>query len=81
MEQLWKDHSGLSKFLNHDIKSLHHNCYHDKTVHPDYLKDQWNSDQESISQESMDMAKKKMKHIYENFENTFGYIPEEWEHV
>ena len=81
MEQLWKDHSGLSKFLNYDIKTLHHNCYHNMSTKPEYLKDQWNSDKQNISQESMDMAKKKMKHIYENFESTFGYIPEEWEYV
>ena len=85
MEQLWKDHSGLSQFLNYDIKKLHYNVYtpdlgshHPKEPH--YLKDQWGSDIEDISQESLDMGKDKLGYVYENFEKTFGYIPEEWEY-
>ncbi len=84
MEKLWKDHSSLSKFLNYDIKKLHYNVYTpdlgpDHPNEPPHLKDQWKSDKEHITQESMDMGKDKLGYVYENFEKTFGYIPEEWE--
>ena len=85
MEDLWKDHSGLSQFLNYDIKTLHYNVYTPDlgSRHPNeplHLDDQWKSDKEDITQESIDMGKKKLGYVYENFEKTFGYIPSAWEY-
>ena len=84
MEEFWENPKGLSEFLDFPITKVHENVYWPErgsnAPKYDYLKDQW-SDEEDISQESLDMAKKKMSNIYHDFNECFGYIPDAWQSI
>ena len=81
MEEFWENPKGLSEFLDFPITKVHENVYWPErgsnAPKHDYLRDQW-SDEEDISQESIDLAKKRMDSIYQDFNDTFGYIPDSW---
>ena len=44
----------------------------------DYLRDQWESDIEDLTESDIKKSMNYMKHFYDNFENYFGYIPLSW---
>ncbi len=53
MEDIWKDPSDLSKFIDHPIPIMHENIYYPErgTSRPEIqgLRDQWGSDLQDLS--------------------------------
>tara|TARA_B100000579_G_scaffold78455_1_gene60921 strand:- start:44 stop:1138 length:1095 start_codon:yes stop_codon:yes gene_type:complete len=90
MEEFWNPKlreqqlERLSNFLDYPIDNIHRNCYYpDKgSDAPQYteLVDQWTSDKETITEETIEYAKKYMKKFYNQWELKFGNLPEEWIH-
>ena len=72
----------LSKYLNYKIEKIHENVYTpdmgSKAPHLKYLRDQWSSDVIDMDEDTYQYAMSHMKHIYDDYKNKFGYIPEEW---
>ena len=82
MEEFWEDPSQLSDFLEYPITKVHRNVYWPEmgANYPkyEYLMDQWNP-REDITEENLKLAKRKMSHIYQAFEEYFGYMPSAWQ--
>ena len=82
MEEFWEDPSQLSDFLEYPITKVHENVYWPEMganfPKYEYLKDQWNP-REDITDENLKLAKRKMIHIYQAFEEYFGYMPSAWQ--
>ena len=88
MEEFWNPQyreqqcERLSNFLEVPIKKVHQNAYFPDmgADAPHYLGliDQWTSDKETITEETIEKALKYMKPCYTDFKDTFGYIPEAW---
>ena len=86
MEQFFsgdeKSKQDLSNFLEYEIDKVHENVYTpdmgSNAPHYEYLSDQWTSDHVDMDDDTYNICYKNMKDIYEDFERTFGYIPEEW---
>jgi len=86
MEQFFsgdvKSKQDLSNFLEYQIDKVHENVYTpdmgSNAPHYEYLSDQWTSDHVDMDDDTYNICYKNMKDIYEDFERTFGYIPEEW---
>ena len=82
MEELWEDPTNLSKFLDYPIIELSNNVYHPEMgcnyVRHKYLSDQYNPN-EDISDSNLKLAKRKMSHVYQAFEEYFGYMPSAWQ--
>lgn len=88
MEDFWDDKQRdvqldkLSNFLNYKITKIHENAYvpdmGSNAPKYDYLRDQWESDIEDLTESDIKKSMNYMKHFYENFENYFGYIPLSW---
>ena len=72
----------LSKFLDFPIKKIHENVYYpDMGVNApryDYLYDQWRSDIVMLDDDLYKYLYKRMSFVYDEFRQTFGYIPESW---
>jgi hypothetical protein len=77
-----KSKQDLSNFLEYEIDKVHENVYTpdmgSNAPHYEYLSDQWTSDHVDMDDDTYNICYKNMKDIYEDFERTFGYIPEEW---
>lgn len=86
MEDLWSDDTkslrDLSNFLSYDVTDLFPNCYvpekGSQAPHLEYLSDQWMSNQVDLSEEQLNTARALMHKAYTNFQEVFGYIPEQW---
>ena len=82
MEDIWKDPSDLSKFIDHPIPIMHENIYYPErgTSRPEIqgLRDQWGSDLQDLSEDDLNYGREKLNWVYEEFEEEFGYIPLSW---
>ena len=88
MEDFWDDKQKdvqldkLSNFLNYKITQIHENAYvpdmGSNAPKYEYLRDQWESDIEDLTEFDIKKSIKYMKHYYNDFENYFGYIPLSW---
>ena len=82
MEEFWEDPMQLSKFLEFPITRVYENVFWPemgaKATKHAFLNDQW-SVKEEMSEYSLNVAKKKMNHIYQEFKAYFGYIPSAWQ--
>tara|TARA_Y100001970_G_scaffold204154_1_gene248560 strand:- start:1581 stop:2483 length:903 start_codon:yes stop_codon:yes gene_type:complete len=82
MEEVWKDPSELSKFIDHPIPTMHDNVYYPErgTSRPEIpgLSDQWGSDLQDLSEDDLKYGREKLNWLYEEFKNEFGYIPSSW---
>ena len=82
MEDIWKDPSDLSKFIDHPIPIMHENIYYPErgTSRPEIqgLGDQWGSDLQDLSEDDLNYGREKLNWVYEEFEEEFGYIPLSW---
>ena len=88
MEEFWDPQyrkqqcERLSNFLEAPIKKVHRNAYFPDmgADAPQYggLIDQWTSDKETITKETIEYALISMRPCYTKFKEKFGYIPEMW---
>ena len=82
MEEFWEDPFQLSDFLEYPITKVHENVFYPERginfKKMDHLKDQW-SVKEEMDENSLEVAKTMMSHIYQEFEEYFGYIPSSWQ--
>ena len=82
-EDLWGGKNNcienLSKFLEFNITNLWPNCYYPemgtKAPHHEYLKDQWASDLEDLTEEDLEFGRKYMKRYYDEWYDYFGSMP------
>ena len=82
-EELWggKNNSlqNLSKFLDFNIDKLWPNAYFPemgtKAPHYEYLKDQWSSDMEDLTEEDLEFGRKYLKKYYDDWYKCFGSMP------
>tara|TARA_B100001094_G_scaffold333384_1_gene411316 strand:- start:5757 stop:6668 length:912 start_codon:yes stop_codon:yes gene_type:complete len=82
-EELWDGKNNcqekLAKFLDFDIKELWPNAYFPemgtKAPHHEYLKDQWSSDLEDLTEEDLEFGRKYMKKYYDEWYDYFGSMP------
>tara|TARA_B100000427_G_scaffold41051_1_gene29746 strand:+ start:726 stop:1637 length:912 start_codon:yes stop_codon:yes gene_type:complete len=83
MEEVWKDPSELSKFIEHSIPTMHDNVYYPErgTNRPEIigLSDQYNSDMQDLSEDDLKYGRRKLDWLYEEFKTQFGYIPPSWQ--
>ena len=82
MEEFWEDQRKLSEFLEYSITDVYDNVFYPEmgvnaSKHA-FLNDQW-SVKEEMTENSLNVAKKKMNHIYQEFKEYFGYIPSAWQ--
>lgn len=72
----------LIDFLGFPIEKVHENVYYPdmgiNAPHYDYLDDQWRSDIVSLDDDLYKYLFDHMSFVYDEFEETFGYIPEKW---
>ena len=72
----------LSKFLDFPIKKIHQNVYYPdmgaNAPRYEYLADQWRSDIVTLDDDLYKYLYKHMSFVYNEFKETFGYIPESW---
>lgn len=83
MEEFWAGKTQpLSNFLDFSIKKVHENVYYPdmgvNAPHHDYLWDQWRSDIVSLDSELYKYLYKRLSFVYDEFRETFGYIPDMW---
>ena len=91
MEEFWdpalrkQQCERLSNFLDAPIQKVHENVYFpDKGADAPHYKgliDQWSSDKETISEETIKYAMKKMFPLYTQWKFRFGELPEAWENL
>jgi len=82
-EELWggKNNSQekLAKFLDFDIKELWPNAYFPemgtKAPRHEYVKDQWSSDLEDLTEEDLEFGRKHLAKYYDEWYNYFGSMP------
>ena len=83
MEEVWEDPSDLSDFIGMKIDKMHDNVYFPErgTKRPEIkgLRDQWSSDLQDLSDDDLNLGRKKLDWIYSDFKSYFGYIPKQWE--
>ncbi len=69
----------LSKFLDFNIDKLWPNAYFPemgtKAPHYEYLKDQWSSDMEDLTEEDLEFGRKYLKKYYDDWYKCFGSMP------
>ena len=72
----------LSNFLSHKITKVHENCYvpdmGSNPPHYEFLKDQWTSDLEDLTEADYNVALLYMNTYYMSFKETFGFLPKSW---
>ena len=72
----------LCKFLDFPIEKIHQNVYYPdmgaNAPRYEYLADQWRSDIVSLDDDLYKHLYERMSFVYDEFEETFGYIPESW---
>ena len=88
MEEFWNPQyrkqqcERLSNFLGAPIQKIHQNAYFPDmgadAPHYDGLIDQWTSDKETITEETIEYALKYMKPCYTDWKSKFGSVPELW---
>ena len=88
MEEFWNPQyrkqqcERLSNFLGAPIQKIHRNAYFPDmgADAPRYLGliDQWTSDKETITEETIEYALKYMKPCYTDWKSKFGSVPELW---
>ncbi len=74
--------SKLERFIDFKLPIIHENVYYPEMgtnpPHYMYLSDQYTSDFLDLDKDTWTYARNHMNHIYESFEETFGYIPTKW---
>jgi len=83
MEEFWEGKiEPLSNFLDFPIKKIHENAYYPdmgvNAPHYDYLYDQWRSDIVTLDNQLYKYLYKRISFVYDEFYETFGYIPDMW---
>ena len=88
MEEFWNPQyrkqqcERLSNFLEAPIQKIHRNAYFPDmgadAPHYEGLIDQWTSDKETITEETVEYALKSMKTCYTDWKSKFGSVPELW---
>ena len=72
----------ISDFLSYKVEKIHENAYvpfmGKNAPQHEFLKDQWASDIEELTDEEYCRAVHIMSRYYNDFQNTFGYIPDSW---
>lgn len=88
MEDFWDPEQereqlgAISEFFEYPITELHQNVYvpdmGSKAPHHDYLKDQWISDVEDLTEEDIRVAGMYMGKFYKDWKHVFKTLPKAW---
>ena len=81
VEDLWSgETSGISRFLNYDIRHLAENVYwplSDTIRKTEWLKDQW-MNEKILPNNAISEIRKKLDPLYLQYEQIIGRLPERW---
>lgn len=81
MEEMWDgDTIKLEDFLGIKIDTIHPNCYSGDFKRHKFLADQWiDGDPKPLSRDHYQRLYSKIEAVYDDFKDTFGYIPKQWQ--
>ena len=88
MEDFWepnkfaKQTERLSNFLDYPITQIHENAFWpeagENAPKYDFLKDQWGSVKEPLTEELYDYGREQLDSVYSQWEDEFGSLPSSW---